>query len=200
MSIDAFILAGGNSSRMGFDKASLALDGVAVVDRIINALSAVAENVYIAGGEGELSGVKRIPDVVGIGSDRSSLSGLYSSLKHARSNWIAVAACDMPFLTRGLFEKLASKCDDVHAAVIPRDRGGFVQPLCGLYRVEVCIDACLEAIERSDRSVQNMLRRIDTRWVEFDEIADLPGSERFFSNLNTPADIAAAEAIIRTVK
>ncbi len=195
-SIDAFILAGGNSSRMGFDKASLKLGGVAVIEQIARALTGIADYVYIAGGSGEIAGVRRIPDLVAAADGRSSLAGLYSALRHASSDWIAVAACDMPFVTTELFGILASRRFEGGDAVIPHDRFGSVQPLCGLYRVEPCAEACRIAMEGADLSLRGILRRVDTKWVDFDDIAHLPHSEILFFNLNTPDDVAAAEKML----
>lgn len=195
-SFDAFILAGGNSSRMGFDKAALTLGGVAVIERIADALSGVAGEIFVAGGSGEIGGLKRVPDLARPGSPRSSLSGLYSALSHASSDWIAVAACDMPFLTRGLFEALSSRRNLDDDAVIPRDRSGSAQPLCGFYRVRSCVEACRCALESDDLSLRGMLLAVETRWVDFDEYAHLPNAENFFFNLNTPEDIASAEMIM----
>lgn len=198
-SIDAFILAGGNSSRMGFDKAALTLGGVAVIERIADALSGIAGEVYVAGGSGEIAGLKRVPDISGEGSPRSSLSGLYSALVHAGTDWIVVAACDMPFVTRGLFEELASRRAGGDDAVIPRDHSGSAQPLCGLYRVEPCAEACRRALEGDDLSLRGVLRTVETRWIDFNEFAHLPNAEKFFFNLNTPEDIASAESILAGV-
>ncbi|MBX7053492.1 MAG: molybdenum cofactor guanylyltransferase [Pyrinomonadaceae bacterium] len=194
--MDAFILAGGRSSRMGFDKASLTLGGVGVIKRISNALSGIADDIYVAGGEGEIAGLKRFPDVADEGSERSSLAGLYSALTHATTDWIAVAACDMPFITAGLFQSLAERRFGGSDAVIPRDISGTAQPLCGLYRVGPGIEACRIALTGMDLSLRSMLAGIETIWVDFADIAHLPDSERFFINLNTPEEAAAAETLL----
>ena len=69
-------------------------------------------------------------------------------------------------------------------AVIPRDRAGSAQPLCGLYRVEPCAEACRRALDSEDLSLRGMLRTVATRWIDLDEFAYLPNAENFFFNLN----------------
>jgi len=202
--IDGYLLAGGASSRMKRDKANLLLGGVTFVRRAAIALSAVVaapERLFVVGNlEGNSFDLPILPDeFVGDSGDerkRGAIVGLHAALKNTKANWAAVLACDLPFASGELFEKLASFRDGNSDAVVPMQNDGRAQPLCALYRTEACLSVVEAVLDGEDWSLQNLLRRVKTRFVRFDEISDLPRAEYFFFNVNTPEDYAAAQAAL----
>src|SRR6185436_20083517 len=99
---------------------------------------------------------------------------------------------DLPFVTRELFERLASLCGDEVDAVAPLQDDGRPQPLCALYAAARCLDAAEKLIRAGELRPRVLLQTVRTRWVTFAELSDLEGSQLFFRNLNTPADYQAA--------
>jgi molybdopterin-guanine dinucleotide biosynthesis protein A len=65
---------------------------------------------------------------------------------------------------------------------------GRPQPLAALYRAETCSRWANELIQEGRRRPLELLQSVDTRWVDFAEIANLDHAERFFVNINTPDD------------
>src|SRR5688500_3876598 len=108
--IDGYILAGGVSSRMGADKAMLVLGGATFIERAARALSAVTERIAVVGGEvstdagAAFSGttLRRVPDTeVSLnGRQNAAIKGLYSALMDSDREWVAVLACDLPFVSK----------------------------------------------------------------------------------------------------
>jgi molybdopterin-guanine dinucleotide biosynthesis protein A len=190
--IEAFILAGGASSRMGEDKSRLAIGGRTFVELVADALRPVAARVLLVssrlGAEGH--GLPVVPDIhTGLGA----LSGLHSALAHCRAAWACVVSCDLPFVTRELFARLASLRGSEADAVAPLQSDGREQPLCALYARAPCLPATEELIRTGELRPRRLLRRVRTRWVAFDALRDLEGSELFFDNINTPEDFEKAK-------
>lgn len=197
-SIEGFVLAGGASSRMGTDKARLVLGGRSFIQRIATAVTAVASTVTIVGanrtGEDDMVIVNghTLPVVADVFEQWGALGGLHAALSAARTEWAAVVACDLPFVSGDLFLRLASLRRG-YDAVAPVQADGRAQPLCSLYRVEACLPLIEKLIKDGERRPVTLLQSLRTRWVAFEELAGLDGASQFFENVNTPEDYARAQ-------
>ena len=178
----AFILAGGASTRMGTDKSLLLIDSQTFADRIAEMLLKLTDSVTIVGRETET--LPSIPDVY---PEWGALGGLHAALTACKREWAIVVACDLPFVTKELFLSLAALRLD-HEAIVPIQPDGRPQPLASLYRVDPCRQRATELIEAGRRRPLDLLEAVKTRWVSFDEIRNLEQSEKFFVNINTPSD------------
>jgi molybdopterin-guanine dinucleotide biosynthesis protein A len=190
---EGFILAGGFSSRMGEDKSRLRLGGRTFVEIAARALSTVSGRVSVVGSRPgvESHGLTVVRDIhEGLGA----LGGLHAALAACETRWAAVVSCDLPFVTRELFERLASMRDDEVDAVAPVQEDGRPQPLCALYSAARCLDVADALIRAGELRPRVLLRAVRTRWVRFEELSDLEGSALFFNNVNTPADYEAAKS------
>jgi molybdopterin-guanine dinucleotide biosynthesis protein A len=200
--IAGFILTGGQSRRMGTDKSQLLLDGESFVDRIARKLAATTSSVAIVGQKGgtELGmssapeqptpasqpTIRYVPDIF---PEWGALGGVHAALAACSADWALIVACDFPFVTSELFTRLASISADFDA-VAPIQSDGIPQPLCALYRVASCLIRAEQMIKTGERKPVALLQSVHTRWVSFDELRDLEGADRFFDNINTPADYA----------
>ena len=181
--IEAFILAGGASRRMGTDKSQLRLENEPLIQRINNTLGTVAPRVRIVG-------LPRNDDrevVSDIYPKWGALGGIHGALAACNSEWAIVTACDLPFITSQLLLLLISFRND-HDAVVPIQADGRPQPLCALYRVNPCLQRAVELIEAGRRRPLDLIEVVHTRWVSFSELEHLQHSENFFVNINTPED------------
>ena len=181
---EAFILAGGASSRMGTDKSQLLIDRQTFTERISETLLKLTDAVSLVGRQLDTSALPSVPDVY---PQWGALGGLHAALTACKREWAIVAACDLPFVTAELFSSLAALKLD-HEAVVPIQPDGRPQPLAALYRVDPCRQRATELIEAGRRRPLDLLEAVKTRWVSFDEIRNLDQSERFFVNINTPSD------------
>ncbi|HVI70897.1 MAG TPA: molybdenum cofactor guanylyltransferase [Pyrinomonadaceae bacterium] len=181
---EAFILAGGASSRMGTDKSQLPLEGQTFTERIAETLLKLTDSVYVVGGRQADSNLPNLADVY---PQWGALGGLHAALTACKREWAIVVACDLPFATAELFSFLAEKRVD-HAAVVPIQQDERPQPLAALYRVDPCRQRATELIEAGRRRPLDLLEAVKTRWISFAEIRNLDQAERFFVNINTPSD------------
>jgi len=183
--IAAFILAGGASRRMGTDKSQLILEGQSFVERIAAKLGTITMNVVVVGKSSLASAtLQHVPDIY---PQWGALGGVHTALASCAAPWSLIVACDFPFVTAELFERLASLRADFEA-VAPVQSDGIPQPLCGLYQTAPCLERAEQLINSGERKPIALLQSVRTRWVPFTEIEDLPGAERFFDNINTPED------------
>jgi molybdopterin-guanine dinucleotide biosynthesis protein A len=180
---EAFILAGGASSRMGTDKSLLPIEGQTFTGRIAETLLKLTDTVSVVGRETDL----RLPTVPDVYPQWGALGGLHAALTACKRDWAIVVACDLPFVTAELFSFLAEKRMD-HEAVVPIQEDERPQPLAALYRVEPCRQRATELIEAGRRRPLDLLEAVKTRWVSFAEIRNLDQAQRFFVNINTPSD------------
>ena len=184
ISIEGFILAGGASSRMGRDKSRLLLDGRTLTEIIAASLCQVVSSVTVIGRSADDLGLKSSPDLV---TGWGALGGVHAALASCQSDWALVVACDIPFASTQLFERLIEFTEGFEA-VAPIQADGYPQPLCSLYRVEPCLKRAETLIANGERRPITLLQAVKTRWVTFDELRDLPDAGRFFDNINTPDD------------
>ena len=205
--IEGFILAGGASRRMGRDKALLRLQNKTFIEHTANALHKIIkgkisivgnlpfDNLQINLSSEEVCELPVLPDIQTKNS-RAAIVGLHAALSQAEKNWAVVVACDLPFVTGELFERLGKFISEKDFdAVVPLQPDGKPQPLCAFYKCAACLAKIEEILRGEDWSLQNLLRRINTRFVEFAEISDLPDSEYFFLNINTLEDYVEAQKI-----
>ena len=191
--VEGYILVGGASRRMGRDKAQLVLGGRRFVERIANELSFVASSVSLVGARNDFPSLKNIPDVH---EHWGALGGIHAALTAAETDWVVVVACDLPFVTTQLFAHLKNYADETVDAVVPVQADGRPQPVCALYRCGTCLPEIDKLVAAGEHTPRALLANVRTRYVEFVELCDLPAAEHFFFNVNSPADLKKAQAIL----
>jgi molybdopterin-guanine dinucleotide biosynthesis protein A len=201
-SIAGFILVGGESRRMGIDKAGLTLNGQSFVNRIAEEVSSVTTSVSIVGSNAstlQLKDSSKLPIVPDVYPNWGALGGVHAALAACSAEsstqdsarpstaWALIVACDFPFVTKELFVRLASLRKDFDA-VAPIQSDSIPQPLCALYRTKPCLVRAEELIKSGERKPIALLQSVRTRWILFSELADLENASRLFDNINTPQD------------
>jgi molybdopterin-guanine dinucleotide biosynthesis protein A len=197
MEIEAFVLIGGKSSRLGQDKALLEFGGCTLAQRAVNTVKEALspDQIYlVAAHESQFPTEdlpKNIPVIYDRYKDRGAYSALHAALSAAKSEWIFVLACDLPFVSADLLKFMAGLIDGVSDAVVNTMPGARVQPLCAFYRVDPFLKTIRDMIVKNEKlpPLRLIFEKINTRRVEFDEIGDLPGSQNFFFNLNSTDDL-----------
>ena len=196
MLIDGFVLTGGASRRMGRVKAMLPFGDTTLAGRAFDVLDRFAATVRVVGESvDEIPGVPDVFRCADAGT-RASLIGLHSALFHARTEWVAVLACDLPFVDERLFQLLLSVAEGREFdAVIPMQPNGRLQPLTALYKREPCLGVANEMLAANNFRLTDLANRVNIRRVEPDEYAPIDVAGNMFFNINTPDDYAAALAM-----
>ena len=189
---EGFILTGGASSRMGLDKSRLRVGGHTFVERINEALRPLARRVCVVSSRADAD-AHGLPVVRDLYEGRGALGGLHAALAECKAPWAVIVSCDLPFVTRELFERLASFVSNDADAIAPIQDDGRPSPLCALYATTKCRATAEELVRTDELRPRALLWRVRTRWVAFDELSDLDGSKLFFENVNTPEDYEKAK-------
>ena len=181
---------------MGTDKATIRLGGVTLAERLTAIARAAFPGVRVTLVAAGTEQFPNLPVVIALHADRGPLGGLHTALTHAKTEWLFLAACDLPFITADLIGRLCSLLSGDADAVVPIQSDGIVQPLCALYCVDPCLKKAQQMLEKTETpSLRDFLDEIATHRVRFDQVSDLPGSENFFLNINTPADLERARRL-----
>lgn len=193
--VEGFILVGGQSSRMGTDKSRLSFGKQTAVERIATALRPLTTKVRLVGGstsQAALVGFESIPDTY---PGWGALGGIQAALSACHSEWAAIIACDLPLVSQELFlrlRQLLTQEPEGFDAIVPIQPDERPQPLCAIYRRANCSQTADRLIAEGEHKPRALLAKVRTRWVEFQELAGLPGAEHLFLNMNTPQDYEQA--------
>jgi len=186
------ILAGGRSRRMGFDKASLRVDGRGVLARLAETLAGRVEEVWVIGrapGGGPPGWVRRRLDRR---PDCGPLGGIETALHAAAGGGHAAAlvvACDMPRLGPEAVDLLLVGRDRTAAATALRLPGTeAAEPLAAVYEV-AALEPLRRALDEGRLSATAFLARVEAAAVEVPP--DMAGQ---LANVNTPEDLEGLQA------
>ncbi len=192
------IQAGGQSSRMGRDKALVELDGKALIEHVLERVQGLADEVLITTNNPqalEHLGVSLVGDrVPGAGA----LHGLETALLAAEGEAVLLLACDAPFTSRPLLEHLAASKD--HGDVIIPKHGKRFEPLQALYNRAACLPAVDQALRNGQKRMISFFDSVNVHPVDEKIIARLDPVGLSFFNINTEADLREAEKIINRQK
>lgn len=190
MSLVVAILAGGSGSRIGGDKPRRLLRGTRLLDRALTAARVAAAPVILVVRRPEQAegfGGTVVLDTPGI---EGPLAGLFSALTWATdagANRVLTLPCDMPFLPEDLHSRLdQALTSDVGVAVAAS--GGRLHPVCALWRTTAAV-ALVQRVCEGRLSLQGLSETVGRTVVDWSVERGDP-----FININTAADLAAAEA------
>jgi molybdenum cofactor guanylyltransferase len=187
------VLAGGANTRFGgMPKGLAVVDGQRVVDRVLQALQAVCDELLLItndpGIHERVSAVAARPDVR---AERSSLIGLHSALTYCRDAALVVA-WDMPFVPAALLARLREVGQARDAAVIPEGPYG-PEPLCAYYPKRA-LSVIERQLDRAERRLAAFISELPGCVIlSPDEVAAFGPPARLFANINSAADLAAVQ-------
>jgi molybdopterin-guanine dinucleotide biosynthesis protein A len=194
MDIPALILAGGRSSRMGgTDKALMPLYGRPLLSHVLDRIRPQASCLLInSNSDPSLDQDFGLPVRFDILPDRPGpLAGILTGLiwaKEQGATHLLTAPCDTPFLPHDLIERLSADLRSSSAEIAVARDPEQIHPVIALWPVRLAARLASD-LEAGTRSVYRWLKQFDIREIQF--------AASHFSNLNTPADILAAEAKAR---
>lgn len=186
------VLVGGESRRMGRDKALLEVDGQTLAERTADVLAAVVPRVVLVTRGPTDDRFPNRPDrpvVADRFPGRGPLAGLHAALIEASGAPVFLTACDLPGLTPELVDWVIGSeplPPHVPAARIPTTEGRL-QPLCGLYGA-ACQEPAEEALRADRLSMHDFLDRVECTRLPL--TSELPFYEPdLLANWNTPHDV-----------
>lgn len=179
---NAYILAGGKSSRMGTDKGLLLIDGKAMIQYVIEQLQPIFPKVIIVSNnlEYEKFGLEVIPDLI---KDIGPAGGIYTALHHSNAQWNFIVSCDMPFITKEAIEFIFKTRKESQIVLLKNQEN--VEPLFGIYATN-CETVWLQLIHQKTIKLQEMVLQFNLQTIAVED--NIIFNQSFFKNINTKAD------------
>ncbi len=193
------VLAGGQSSRMGQDKALIVIDHMSLLQHVCECALQCADRVFVVTFWPEryqpllpprcqLIQEQFLPNT---NTPQGPMVGLAQGLAHIVTShaptWVLVLACDLPCLQVDALQTWVTELPTASNAIalLPRHPKGW-ETLCGFYHTR-CLPSLTTAIANGERSLQ--------RWLAKEVVQELPVSDRtILFNCNTPDDLAQINA------
>ncbi|MBZ8180629.1 molybdenum cofactor guanylyltransferase [Oscillatoria salina] len=193
ISLTAIVLAGGQSSRMGTDKALLSIDNQPLLYRVCQLAQVCATQVLVV-----TPWLEKYQEVVPPGCrlvretrSHGPLVGFARGLAFVDTEWVLLLACDLPCLPESELLKWLDYLDSVSAeavALLPRHPQGW-EPLAGFYR-RSCLPQINDFVNQGGKSFQ--------KWLKANYVQELPVTDpKMLFNCNTPADFQVAQRLVR---
>ena len=193
MRITSVIQAGGRSTRMGGrPKALLQLGGRRIIERVLAALTPVVDDVMLVTNTPELYAFLGLPMVADVYPGHGSLGGIYSGLKAASGDAAFTVACDMPFLHPDIVRLVVERAGQGDV-VIPRV-GRRLEPMHAAY-AKACLPHIEERLLAGQLKIVEFLERVRVIEVAESDVAQYRDPRAAFMNVNTPEELAQAEAL-----
>jgi molybdopterin-guanine dinucleotide biosynthesis protein A len=200
--VHGFVLAGGASSRMGEDKALLRFCGRPMVEIAVEKLRGFCAEVGIAGNREDLAGFA--PVVREKRVEAGPAAGIEAGLRAAAQPWVLFMPVDVPLVPGELLRRWAEAVLEMNGVVASNLYYGRNQPAFCMLRRE-CLGRFSAAIEAGERRLGVLLERASEGFLWTHDLDELYGendpalemSARWFKNVNTPEDLAEAEAWAR---
>jgi molybdopterin-guanine dinucleotide biosynthesis protein A len=191
------ILAGGQSSRFGADKALLPLGGQPLLARTVAALAALTADLIVVTNDPAAHGALGLPArlVPDVEPGRGPLMGIYSGLQAARHDYAFVVACDMPLLSLPLMRHMATLVAG-YDVVIPYLDGLF-EPLHAIY-ARSCLPAMAHVLDRGGRQIIAFFPDVRVRRVGQETVDRFDPQGLSFVNVNTEADWDRVQRLLDT--
>ncbi|MCO5175722.1 MAG: molybdenum cofactor guanylyltransferase [Thermomicrobiales bacterium] len=200
--LSAAILTGGQSRRMGEDKALLRINGQAMVARAAARLASVSDDVFLVGDRPEYHdfGLRVVGDDHPGGG---ALGGIATAVRQAGYDRVLVVACDMPNLSPALLRAMAALVDDAQV-LIPTtaadrsDQGGALtwETTHAIYR-RSCLPVFERRLQAGQRKIVDAVRELRWRSLSEDWIREYDPRLESFGNVNTPEELAGLRVDVK---
>lgn len=183
--VQAVILAGGQSRRMGQPKAFLDYRGNTFIAHLLAQLQPQVSSVMIAAGQQPEAfagmGVEVVPDAM---PDAGPLAGLMAALQHAQRPWLVCVPCDNPVLPPQYAARLLQAAKDQATPLVYVNKQGRAQPLYAIIHTSL-MENLQRYLATGGCKVLSWYAAVGALPLDWDDAG------MAFDNLNSPDDYAA---------
>lgn len=185
-----YILAGGQSSRMGSDKGLCEIKGRPMIEWVVSGVKDLGIQLVIISNNLEYKkfGYPVIPDVI---PNKGPLGGIYTALKHSSTERNIVLSCDSPFVNGSIVERLFNQSENEEMAIASYENNLY--PLIGLYSKSL-IPRVFEALEKNELKLTRFCKSQQVKIIPF-KIDENQVTSFTFENMNTPEDLSRINAL-----
>ena len=193
--ITCAILAGGESRRMGQNKAFIQVEGLWLFDYVYNKCKELFSELIIVTNQPHQFEAYQAHIVIDAIRGSGSLGGLYTALMQASNYHTFCVACDMPFLKLELISHLFEKRLN-YDIVIPRTKEG-PEPLHAIY-TKRCIQPIKKLLDKGELKITKLLSsEVRVCYCEEEELKKIDPFLSSFTNVNTRKDLLEIQKILK---
>ncbi len=202
----AIVLAGGFSSRFGQDKGVLELANIPLIKHVVDAISLVVdETIIVTSSQERITQYAKaitadVQFVIDVCQSNSPLIGALTGFGVAHGRYALLLPFDTPFVSKEVVSLLFELCLN-KAAAIPRWSNCQIEPLHAVYQTKLALEAAKSAVAEGKLNVRAMIEKLrGVRYVSTLVIQQLDPDLHTFFNINTPADLRKANAMVKLRK
>lgn len=191
----AVILAGGESTRMGFDKQLLQVNERYIINHLVNQLKNEFSDVIIVTNTPEYyknSSCKIVSDQI---KNRGALCGIHSGLINASSSYVYFIACDMPIINLDYVGYMKRKLEKREVDACITQYREWIEPFNAFYSIRL-INTIESYLLSDNKSIFELVRYLDCIYIKEKEARLFSPHWEMFINLNNKDDISKFLAIL----
>ena len=178
MKITGVIIAGGKSQRMGYDKRYIEYSGKSFLERAVELLSNITDEVVVSGNEDLPTHLHVIKDEI---EEIGPIGGIYSVLKNINNELALVIPADLPLLNEEVLQFLINAYDGKSKACI-YEVDEQLEALVGLYHKNI-LPAMEQQLVQGEFKLQILLDKVTAQKIPGDAFRNK------FLNINNPQDL-----------
>lgn len=167
-----------------------------IIARIVESLEPLVDERIVVTNDDSLRDLPDTKLVYDPSPHAGVLPALAQGLSMAQGAVCLAVACDMPFVSRPLFEHLLAALDTQDADVVIPRTAGFLEPMHAVYRRVPVLQAIEGALARGEQRMISFFDRVRVYEVGEDEWRHLDAQGRAFFNVNTAEDLARARSLV----
>jgi len=183
MKVTGIILAGGQSSRMGTDKAFIKLGNKTLIQHSIDKLKEFCNEIIISSNKNFKTEYPIVHDEI---KNIGPVGGIISCLSYSSNDINIVLSCDMPFITEMVFRRLIQNQGEM--VTVPTIDGKNPESLCAIYKKPV-LTLLKKEVLKQNYKLQKIIGGIPHRVIDLSDI------NHQFLNINHPHDLKKANMI-----
>lgn len=184
----AVILAGGKSSRMGFDKQLLRIDERRLIDNLRGKLKQQFDEIIVVTNNSEyyLGFSDKITKDIIVG--KGPLSGIHVGLKEAKSQYVYFVACDMPNINMDYIQFMKEELKDLDVKACVTRYGEWIEAFNAFYS-KAMIKDIEDHLLQGKKSVNSLVAKVSTHYIAEEKAREYSSNWDMFLNLNTKEDL-----------
>ncbi len=190
------VLSGGKSSRLGTNKALVDLNGITVLQYILNRLQPHFSETFIVTNEPELYADYPARVITDIYPGKGPIAGIHAALTASSAEPLFVISCDMPFITFELAEHMLEQAPGFDA-VVPVLKGRL-QPTAAVYNPS-CLEFLIDCLENDLLKLTRIFQDLNTRYLDENALSQFGTAQELFFNINDAAALQKAREMVRRI-
>ncbi len=187
LNFTGIILSGGKSLRMGKNKAFIEIEGLPMIERILNLFEKIFNEILVITNDrnqfDHFNNVKIYSDLIPY---KGALGGLFTGLFYSSYEYSFCVGCDMPFLNESLIKFLIKKIEG-EDIIVPKTEKGL-EPLHAIYSKR-CLPLIKKTIDSGKSRIIDIYPFLNIKVIEEREFIELDPERKSFLNINTPEEL-----------